>query len=132
MNGSEFVDAMLAGDPEIGPFEPVACYNPDGDCLEFFLSNEPHYARRVDGWVSLYYSESSNELVGGFIKGVRHHLLRKMPGVRIDFVDDHAEVAVLLKAAAYESAIDEAAQRTYRIAIDALSGRSLSADLQCA
>src|ERR1019366_2848141 len=45
---------------QLGPvlaFKPMACYNPAGDCIEFLVSNEPYYAKRMDGWVTVYYSE---------------------------------------------------------------------------
>ena len=49
----------LATEPFPKAFEAHAIYNPDGDCIEFFISNESFIAERVDDLVSVYYGRTS-------------------------------------------------------------------------
>ncbi len=113
----KFHDSVIKEFGPVEPFKPMAYYNPDGDCLEFLISNEPHFAKRIDGWVTVYYSEESGNMIGGFIKGVRHNLLRKFPGLRIDFQGNLAKVTCLLRAPAYQAG-DRVKQKVYKDLID--------------
>lgn len=127
--GDEMLTSLLQ-EAEANKFEPFADYNPDGDCLEFYLSNAPSYAKVLDGWVTLYLSEESDELVGGLIKGVQHNLLRRFPGVDIDIEDrNHARVAILLRPPSYE-AKDGKVMKVYRELIERVESTGLVADLQ--
>jgi hypothetical protein len=51
-------------------FEPKPMYSVQGDFLTFFFRDDDAYERRVDELLTLYLSESGNELVGCKIKGV--------------------------------------------------------------
>lgn len=64
-------------------FEPFAFYSVDGDCIEFFASNDDYYGKRLDSMVTVYISERTGEVIGSLIKGVRK-LLTQFPGLRID------------------------------------------------
>ena len=79
-------------------------------------------------YVYLYYSERTGDLVGGFIKGVRHNLLERFPGMRIYFEGDAVKVACLLQGPAFQAG-DEMVQKTYKDLIERL-GQDLSAELQ--
>ncbi len=109
-------------------FSPMAWYNPDGDCLEFHLSNESYYARRLDGWVTVYIGEDSGEIVGGVVKGVKGSLLRRFPGIRVFLEGNEVNIHLLLQAAALESA-DEQKQRTYRDILSKTADQHLTTQL---
>lgn len=110
-------------------FTPMSCYNADGDCIEFHLSNECFFARRLDGWFTVYIGEDSGEVVGGVIKGVKASLLRRFPGIKIDVDGNKVSVAVLLRAAAYQSS-DEIKQRAYKDIISKAEKNKLTTDLE--
>jgi hypothetical protein len=79
------------GGPVVQEFRPVASYDADGDCIEFFATNENFYARRVDSFVTAYYSMETNEVVGSLIKGVSkifRQAVKKAPGFKIE-VEGH-------------------------------------------
>lgn len=115
----------------VATFSPFAMYNSDGDCLEFHLSNESCYAKRLDGWVTVYVGEDSGDVVGGVLKGVRGSLLRRFPGIRVEIEDKAVSVAVLIRAAAYESE-DAEKQRTYRDILDKTKDLRAEVDELCA
>lgn len=58
--------AHVAAQPPI-KFMPQLHYDPDGDCFEFFLSNESYYGRQIDQHATLYYSQETGRVVGGSI-----------------------------------------------------------------
>ena len=74
-------------------FRPIAMYNPDGDCIEIHLSDEPFYGKRLDGWFTAYYSEQTNDIVGGMLKGIKSSLLQRFPGINIDVEAGSAKIA---------------------------------------
>jgi len=45
-------------------FEPKPMYSAQGDFLTIFFRDDDAYERRVDELLTLYFSESANELVG--------------------------------------------------------------------
>jgi hypothetical protein len=55
---------------EFEKFEPKPMYSVRGDFLTVFFREDDAYERRVDESLTLYFSESGNELVGCKIKGV--------------------------------------------------------------
>ena len=128
MNPEQLAETMLRDGVE--PFRPYAEYIEDGDCLEFFVSNDMFRAEIVDGWLTLYYSERTDCISGGLVKGVRNHLMRKFPGVRFRIIDNKAEVTLLLELASLASSGDELVHRTYQSAMEAVSEiDELSAEL---
>jgi len=52
-------------------FAPKPMYSAQGDFLTFFFRDDDAYEKRVDDLLTIYLSESTNELVGCKIKGVR-------------------------------------------------------------
>src|SRR6185295_6811656 len=67
-----------------GEFRPFVTYDPDGDCIEFFMSNEDYLGRRIDSVLTLYVSRSDQRIPVGFlIKGAKKMLLefqKRNPG----------------------------------------------------
>jgi len=118
MSHSEHEQSVLDELGPAEPFEPFAYYDPDGDCVEFHFSNEPYHGRRLDGWVTVYYSEASDEVVGGLIKGVRGNLLKRFPGLRIEIHGGAIDISLLLRAPAWSSAAEEPTRKTYQAVID--------------
>ena len=51
-------------------FTPKPFYSVDGDSLTFYFKDEPTYRERVDDFLTVYLSISSNKLVGCQIKGL--------------------------------------------------------------
>lgn len=114
--------------PADGSFSPIALYNADGDCIEFHLSNESYYAKRLDGWVTVYYGEDTGEVVGGVIKGVRESLLPRFPGLRIDIKGNRVAIACILRAPAYETG-DAVKQKTYEAVIRKVEEQAMDVEL---
>ncbi len=63
------------------PFKPIAQYDEDGDCVEFFAENVPFNAVRLDDWVTMYVAENDGRLVGCLIKRVQR-LFRECPDLQ--------------------------------------------------
>ncbi len=85
---AEYIDKLLA-EPE-REFAPFAEYDADGDCIEFFMKPDPHFAERIDGLLTVYRSQESNEIVGAQIKRVSvlcAEILGKFPGFRVEIHD---------------------------------------------
>jgi hypothetical protein len=59
---------------QCGNFKPEPMYSAQGDFLTFFFKDDDAYERRVDELLTIYLSESTDELVGCKIKGVREIL----------------------------------------------------------
>jgi hypothetical protein len=59
-----------------GKFHPFAHHDREGDCIEFFASNEMYYARRLDALVTVFIGEHSGDIIGSLIKGVSGFLNR--------------------------------------------------------
>ncbi|MBS3821586.1 MAG: hypothetical protein GVY16_03650 [Planctomycetes bacterium] len=82
----ELFDSASVDVPEI----PLVTYIPEGDCIEFVFSGDNYYAERIDGLVTVYYSEANGEIVGSLIKGVRSFLQKvsqTLPSFRITIKD---------------------------------------------
>lgn len=82
LSNDEFAREVLefsSGEPNL---QPCAYYDPDGDCIEFLTSSHNFYAERIDDLVTVYYDETSNEIVGSLIKGVSAFVL-KSPNLAI-------------------------------------------------
>ena len=116
--------------PRTGPFKPFAHYDPDGDCIEFFVSPESFVAERVDTWVTVYHGEHSNEVIGSLIKGVSK-LLEQFPGLVIDIECGRVRIAHILRARAWASG-DELVRKSYKKIIQVADAESIIAELQCA
>lgn len=95
----EFMDTLLA-EPN-RTFSPFAEYDADGDCIEFFAKPDPYYAERIDGLLTVYKSQETDEVVGSHIKGVSHlckELMGKCPGLRVEIQDGKIHLVHILRA----------------------------------
>mgnify|MGYP000476459883 CR=1 FL=1 len=82
-------------------YNPTATYDPDGDCIEFLAKPDPFYAERVDDLVTVYYSQSTHEVIGSLIKGVSRFCERmdqSMPGFKIVIRDGRVRLEYLFLA----------------------------------
>src|SRR4051812_17661597 len=85
----KFEQFVLDG-PVASEFEPIASFNPDGDCFEFIATNETFRAERLDSLVTVYIGRESKEVVGCLIKGVSkfvRDVLGDYPSLRIEIQD---------------------------------------------
>jgi len=97
MNAEEFAQLVLRQADQEKDFAPFAVYDPDGDCIEFIAKPDAYFAERIDGIVTAYYSEDSNEMIGAQIKGIKS-LMRQSPGLAIEVEDGPVKLHFLLRA----------------------------------
>ncbi|MDR0328507.1 MAG: hypothetical protein LBI05_09455 [Planctomycetaceae bacterium] len=57
-------------------FSPFALPNEDGDCVEFFVSPNDFYAKRIDDYLTLYIEEGTDEVAGFVVKNISRILER--------------------------------------------------------
>lgn len=88
------------------PFRPIARYDRDGDCMEFFYKREPFYAVRKDALLTVYYSRETNEIIGSLIKRVES-ILKRYPGFRIDVVGGKMRFEHVVRALAWQASDPE-------------------------
>jgi len=117
-----------------GPFQPVARYDPDGDCIEFIARPDPFYAERIDKLVTVYYSEKTNEIVGSLIKGVsrfQKEMSRKLPGFVIILQDGKVRLEHSFLAGLWSAKTDKEDLRvlTYKKLIEVAGDTSAEAEL---
>jgi hypothetical protein len=124
----------LAGRPP-EKFSPTAYYDPDGDCIEFLASPENFYAERVDGLVTVYHSQETDEIIGSLLKGVTplcKNLLERLPGFKIEI--QHGKVKLvhifLAKLWASEVNADKLATLTYQKLIDVAGKTGVEVELK--
>lgn len=89
-----FINDLLAEPARV--FLPFAEYNRDGDCIEFFLDPEPHYAERIDGLLTVYRSQQTNDIVGAQIKRVSQ-ILKKFPGLQVEVHDGKISLVSIIR-----------------------------------
>lgn len=97
----DFGRALLDAIPEEPRAFPHADYIPDGDCVEFFISNESYYAERVDDLLTVYYGQESGTVSGAMLKSI-HRFVKQFaetsPGFRIDVSDGPVRLSLLFTA----------------------------------
>jgi hypothetical protein len=96
-----FAEEVLARVPAQPPVFPQVNYDPDGDCIEFLVSDESFYAKRIDALTTIYYGQESNGVVGALITGVRKFLAQvvtRSPGFRVDIQDGRVRLEYLFTA----------------------------------
>jgi hypothetical protein len=138
LSDKDFAERVLeVAQPREGSFEPVAYYDPDGDCVEFFAKPDPFYAERIDKWVTVYYSHETHEIVGSLVKGVSA-LLQKIkdrcPGFGISVRDGRVRVDHLFLANLWcqepGQEVPVAQYEKLRQLTDVAAGAPTEADLQ--
>jgi len=77
MTDQEYADAVL----EIATqaqceFSPFFFPNEEGDCVEFFVSPNDYYAKRIDDYLTLYLDEETEEVIGFVVKNITRILNR--------------------------------------------------------
>ncbi len=60
----------ITGEPT-GHFKPFAFHNKEGDCIEFFVSQDDYFSDRVDDYLTLYRDMDTERIVGFVIKNVK-------------------------------------------------------------
>ena len=109
MSNSDFAKRMMLLARPADQFEPVATYDPDGDCIEFLAKPGPFYAERVDDLVTVYYSQETDEVIGSLIKGVTSFcskILESMPGFQIEIHDGRVRLVHIFRARLWTSKTD--------------------------
>ncbi|MEX0728497.1 MAG: hypothetical protein WEB58_04880 [Planctomycetaceae bacterium] len=69
-------------------------YSREGDTLKVYLKDADNFAERLDDVVTVYLSESTNEIVGCKIKGVSH-LCRQLGDFGVELTDGHITIGML-------------------------------------
>ena len=111
LTAKEYEKYLSEGVTSAEAFRPAAFYNHDGDCIEFFFSNEPFKAERLDSLVTVYRGRDSNEVVGSLIKGVSKlvkGILKRAPGFKIEIRDGRVKLEYLIMACLWSSERDPA------------------------
>ena len=124
----QFAKSITEEYGEVRPFEPYAYYDPDGDCIEFLVSNDLFRGKRLDRWVTVYYSEKTDEIVGALIKGVKKMMV-EYPGLDIEIKGGAVAIACILRAPAWSSG-DEVVKKTYKTMIQKAEEACVTAEFQ--
>lgn len=77
-------------------------YSSDGDCLSVFFSPSLCYAKRMDGLLTVYLEEGTDELVGCKVKGVSQLIENIQTTIHIK-QDGEVQFSLILLAAAGSS-----------------------------
>jgi hypothetical protein len=80
------------------PFRPIVYNNVEGDCIEFYVSSNDYYSKRVDDYLTLYLDMDSDDIVGFNIKNIRRIFdkLSQDKSAWAFIIDDgHVELKVL-------------------------------------
>ena len=82
----------IAGE-QVEHFEPFVFNNTDGDCIEFFVSDDNYYGERIDDYLTVYHSQETAEIVGFVIKNVKRMFDRlSQQRSAMEFVIDDGKV----------------------------------------
>ena len=133
-SNQEFTKRMVLLASPADHFEPMATYDPDGDCIEFLAKPDPFFAERVDDLITVYYSQETGEVIGSFIKGVSkfcEKILSRMPGFRIDIQDGGVILQHIFLARLWSEDLDpdDLATLTYRKLIEVSGETKVKGDL---
>jgi ABC-type amino acid transport substrate-binding protein len=71
-------------------FKPFAFHNTDGDCVEFFVTQDDYFAERIDDYLTLYLDMDTEQIVGFVIKNIKRILerLSKQKSAMAFVIDD--------------------------------------------
>jgi len=59
---------------QVEHFEPYVFNNTEGDCIEFFVSDDDYYGEWIDAYLTVYRSQETDEIVGFVISNVKRIL----------------------------------------------------------
>jgi hypothetical protein len=96
----------LATQAAATPFRPMAIYDAENDCLEFFASDESYYAQSLDALVTIYCAHDTNAPVGLRLKKVNkffREFIKKSPGFKAEIKDHRIKVEHLFTAKIWAS-----------------------------
>ena len=99
------------------PTSPAAYYDPHGDCVRFFLSNESYKAERVDDLLTVFYGRESGEIVGSLIKGVdslMESVSAHAPGFKLEVEDGRVRLEHLITAGMWSRGGEEIIVKKYK------------------
>lgn len=128
----KFAEQVLGLAKDSDPFTPVADYDPDGDCIEFLMTNADFYAERIDDLVTVYYDLQSREIMGSLIKGVRDFvatILDKNPGFAIEIHDGRVRLAHLFRARIWSTPPKEIPCMTYMKLLESAEEYNIETEL---
>jgi hypothetical protein len=54
------------------PFRPFVFHNIDGDCLEFYVSQNNFYGKYIDNYLSILLDMDTDEIVGFIIDNIKY------------------------------------------------------------
>lgn len=100
MSNDSFADDVLG---LVSP-NPTDChirYDSDGDILEFVLSRESFFARRINRWVTVYFAQESSQPIGCVLKDfskVLRNIVKKIPGFEAELQRNNVKLNRLLSA----------------------------------
>ncbi|MGC8561271.1 MAG: hypothetical protein ACP5O1_11405 [Phycisphaerae bacterium] len=132
MSDSQFAKEVLSRFPAAPAFKPFATYDPDGDCIEFFTSDDTFYAERVDDLLTVYRSQDTGEVIGSLVKGVSG-LFRKLgenlPGLCIEIQDGSVKLEHLFLLAHWARESPEIRTITYKKLIGLAEDSNVSVEM---
>ena len=131
MTNDAFIQRLANDIAPEAKFTPNAYYDPDGDCIEFVAVEGPFYAERIDRWVTVYYSQETDDLVGSQIKGMKQ-FFKCYPQIRaLEIHDGHMSVAHLFRAIGWSSDEREAGSiLVYKKLIEAAEETETTVELE--
>ncbi|MFH0911120.1 MAG: hypothetical protein V1918_06425 [Planctomycetota bacterium] len=110
----DFIDEILK---EVKESKPGAYYDPNGDCIFFYATDELPVLDRIDSILTVYRSMESNQIVGFKIKGIAA-LLEKYKADFLGCASQNTEKAFILSlfliAAKNEATAPEDSSETMR------------------
>lgn len=134
LSNSEFAERVMAM-ASSEPFQPLATFDPDGDCIEFFAKPAPFHAERLDDLVTVYRSHETDEIVGSLIKGVAafcRRMLERRLGMKIRILDGRVRLDHVFTARLEDSPDDLEGfiEVTYKKLIDVARETEVEVDLR--
>jgi hypothetical protein len=132
-SNAEFAKRMLLLAHPAEHFQPVATYDPDGDCIEFLTKPDPFRAERVDDFVTVYYSQTTGELIGSLMNGVSKFcegMAVRLPGFKIEIHDGPVHLVHIFRAKLWttEAKPQELGVLIYRKLIDVAEESNITVD----
>jgi hypothetical protein len=95
MTEQEFADAVFEIAAQVqSEFKPSVFLNEDGDCVEFFVSKNEYYAKRIDDYLTLYLEEETGEIAGFVVKNITRILDNVSAGMDCSFVIRDGEMCL--------------------------------------
>lgn len=106
-------------------FKPRPYYDADSDSVTLFITDEESYRERIDGYLTVYRSLKSNDVVGCHVKCVKK-MLATVQAFDVDIETSKLSLGLLLLAVPWAELQDQEEplrfhSRVYREAVTALA-----------